>query len=441
MDVGDIMKYEAVEPLTKDLMDDKQVVDDKQESFHGVALNMPYYCQLPNGNYHIADIIQGRQNPENKDIIEYYVHFKGFNRRLDEWVTIDRINVDKKVTENEIALTNADTSENPDNRMTRNQKRMHDEINNVEMSYADMDPTTAAMEKAHEELTKVKYISKVRLGKHEIGTWYFSPYPDDYGKQSQLYICEYCLNYMKFKGTYKWHKQNCDLRQPPGIEVYRKGPHSVYEVDGKKQKIYCQNLCLLAKLFLDHKTLYFDVAPFLFYIMTEVDQEGAHIVGYFSKEKQSPENNNLACILVLPPYQRKGYGIFLISFSYELSRRSDVIGSPEKPLSDLGRLTYRSYWTFVLLNLLRTVRMDLSVRELSELSYISKADIKATMGSFSGILKYWKGLSVVQNNPKTLEDALSSHRFKMPKLMVDPAYVKWEPAEKPPHKKKEAFNK
>eukprot|EP00057_Strongylocentrotus_purpuratus_P027205 XP_011681679.1 PREDICTED: uncharacterized protein LOC105446458 [Strongylocentrotus purpuratus] len=47
--------------------------------------------------------------------------------------------------------------------------------------------------------------------------------------------------------------------------------------------IYCQNLCLLAKLFLDHKTLYYDVEPFLFYIMTENDSSGCHILGYFSK--------------------------------------------------------------------------------------------------------------------------------------------------------------
>ena len=33
---------------------------------------------------------------------------------------------------------------------------------------------------------------------------------------------------------------------------------------------------------------------------------GSHIVGYFSKEKESPDGNNVACILTLPPYQRKG---------------------------------------------------------------------------------------------------------------------------------------
>lgn len=77
----------------------------------------------------------------------------------------------------------------------------------------------------------------------------------------------------------------------------------------------------MAKLFLDHKTLYYDVEPFTFYVLCEIDKQGYHIVGYFSKEKESPELNNVACILILPPHQRKGYGKLLIAFSYELSRR------------------------------------------------------------------------------------------------------------------------
>lgn len=51
-------------------------------------------------------------------------------------------------------------------------------------------------------------------------------------------------------------------------------------------QIYCQNLCLLAKLFLDHKTLYYDVEPFLFYVLTEYDEHGYHLVGYFSKVRR-----------------------------------------------------------------------------------------------------------------------------------------------------------
>ena len=54
--------------------------------------------------------------------------------------------------------------------------------------------------------------------------------------------------------------------------VRRKGSLYIYEVDGLNYKLYFQNLCLLAKLFLDHKTLYFDVEPFIFYILCEVDK-------------------------------------------------------------------------------------------------------------------------------------------------------------------------
>ena len=60
-------------------------------------------------------------------------------------------------------------------------------------------------------------------------------------------------------------------------------------------QVYCQNLCLLAKLFLDHKTLYFDVEPFLFYVMTENDNSGCHIVGYFSKVRQVGSFVHLLC--------------------------------------------------------------------------------------------------------------------------------------------------
>ena len=47
---------------------------------------------------------------------------------------------------------------------------------------------------------------------------------------------------------------------------------------------------------------------------------GCHIVGYFSKEKNSFLNYNVSCILTLPPYQRQGYGRLLIDFSYLLSK-------------------------------------------------------------------------------------------------------------------------
>ena len=64
-------------------------------------------------------------------------------------------------------------------------------------------------------------------------------------------------------------------------------------MDGFEERQYCQNLCYIAKLFLDHKTLYFDVDPFLFYVLCEVDERWYHPVGYYSKEKYSDVGYNL----------------------------------------------------------------------------------------------------------------------------------------------------
>ena len=118
-------------------------------------------------------------------------------------------------------------------------------------------------------------------------------------------------------------------------------------MDGRKNKVYAQNLCLLAKLFLDHKTLYYDTDPFLFYVMTECDSRGNHIVGYFSKEKESTEDYNVACILALPPYQRKGYGRLLIEFS-ESEPNQTIPGRRANRKATICRLPSIKCFTLVL---------------------------------------------------------------------------------------------
>jgi hypothetical protein len=54
---------------------------------------------------------------------------------------------------------------------------------------------------------------------------------------------------------------------PPGVNVYTKDNYSIYEIDGEKNKLYAQNLCLFAKLFLDTKSVFYDVTTFLYYLL------------------------------------------------------------------------------------------------------------------------------------------------------------------------------
>ncbi|CAK7208372.1 SAS complex subunit [Sporothrix curviconia] len=245
----------------------------------------------------------------------------------------------------------------------------------------------------------------------------------------RLYVCPFCFKYSKEIVPWHGHVQVCESQfQIPGEKVYvhpkgvrtirvpvsssasasasasassaskgskrnrvsseadihyveqvvkDEGEWSIWEVDGEKDVLFCQNLSLFAKLFLDNKSVFFDVTGFYYFLLvytpppslpsslraaataTASSMGGANangqasilgaaprprVVGFFSKEKMSWDNNNLACILVFPPWQRKGLGALLMGISYEISRREAVLGGPEKPISDLGKKGYKRFW-------------------------------------------------------------------------------------------------
>jgi len=89
----------------------------------------------------------------------------------------------------------------------------------------------------------------------------------------------------------------------------------------------------------------------------------------------SYDGYNLACIMTLPQYQRKGYGMLMIEFSYELSRRAGKVGTPERPLSDLGLRSYLAYWVSTIIRFLRRVLSVLSPEVLSIRNVASFPDV------------------------------------------------------------------
>lgn len=129
---------------------------------------------------------------------------------------------------------------------------------------------------------------------------------------------------------------------------------------------------------------------------------------YFSKEKCSEEGYNLACILTLPCYQRKGYGKFLIAMSYELSKIEGKVGTPERPLSDLGQVSYRGYWTRVLLPLLLQHEGTISIQELSDMTCIKVDDVISQL-QLLGLIQYQKGQHVLVGEPELIKQCVEAY--------------------------------
>ena len=267
----------------------------------------------------------------------------------------------------------------------------------------------------------------IEFGKYEIKTWYSSPYPQEYAILPKLILCEFCLKYMKSRTILKTHRAKCQWFHPPGNEIYRKSELSMFEVDGMASKIYCQNLCLLAKLFLDHKTLYYDVEPFLFYVLTKNDRKGCHLVGYFSKEKSCQQKYNVSCIMTMPQYQRQGFGRFLIDFSYLLSRVENQPGSPEKPLSDLGRISYHSYWKSVVMEYLyNTSSPKISIRTISQALGMDPHDVAATLQMVSMVRLKEDGRVVIIKDMPALEAHMEKVRSSV-RIELDTEALHWSP--------------
>lgn len=278
------------------------------------------------------------------------------------------------------------------------------------------------------------FINTVIMGGYEMDTWFWSPYPNECVSSGTVYICEKCLELKRSKETLQSHNVRCNALYPPGDEIFRQADISVFEVDGEKAKIYCQHLCMLGKLFIDHKALFYDVEPFLFYVATIRDSSGFHFVGYFSKQKHSEEKHNLSCIVTLPCYQERGFGRFLIDFSFLLTRREKILGSAEKPLSDLGLIAYRSYWRTAILEFLYLKKerdgdfCHLSVDEIARATGIEHEDVLQTLNrlemlsvdndslfidiNFTAVRSHWEK---AKNDPRRIWIDESNLRWK-PKL-------------------------
>eukprot|EP00659_Diplonema_papillatum_P008000 gene8000-12302_t len=188
---------------------------------------------------------------------------------------------------------------------------------------------------------QVRRVDHIVFGDMIIPAWYSSPYPaalnaDLMANGGRLFVCDVCLKYTTSAAQMTRHRGelgNClgngplrGIHHPPGSQIYAHNGWSLWDVDGGAAQEphleeefmmwehssivghappagslailehagrlrFCNNLCLLTRLFLDTKLNRYGTNPFRFFVLTE-EKNGRHMVrGMFSREKGHHKNN------------------------------------------------------------------------------------------------------------------------------------------------------
>jgi histone acetyltransferase MYST1 len=353
----------------------------------------------------------------------FYIHFLGEDSKIDDWLPSGRVKyVETKYIEEKLGVK---------------------ALNAPFFGLSSFSATASASQpRVH-----IKSVRGVQLGNSVVlRAWYPSPYPEMVScVNTYVKLCDTCLSYFRTPEELSRHWNYCAFSHPPGTEIYRDESQgiSVFEIDGEAFNGYCERLLLLAKLFLREKracsqdaSQYAQVRTFHFYVVCSWDAGTgrAEIVGYFSKLKNpARESHILSCILVLPHHQRKGFGSFLIDLAYEMARIEGRKGSAERPLSELGKLSFYPYWLKRIAPLLVKISADnettgVTISDLSSSAGIVPDDVVEVLKHY-GILKEWATAGVVV---VCSQDIIKAHMSSNPSsrlgIKFDPSSLHWTPS-------------
>lgn len=154
---------------------------------------------------------------------------------------------------------------------------------------------------------------------------------------------------------------------------------------------------------------------------------------------------------------------YLSILGYELSKFEGKTGSPEKPLSDLGLLSYRSYWAQTILEIFLSQkpsgdneRPQITIKwvrnskwiarnvynsfdwlsanwknhlfsvfsEICELTSIKKEDVISTLQNLN-LINYYKGQYIICISMETIKQHKKSMENR--KIRIDPKCLHWTP--------------
>ena len=81
--------------------------------------------------------------------------------------------------------------------------------------------------------TRLKTIEFIQFGNETMEVWYHADYPAEYHGRI-IYTCPFCLHFFSKKREFEAHSERCEVRCPPGDEIYRDETLSMFEFDAKQ---------------------------------------------------------------------------------------------------------------------------------------------------------------------------------------------------------------
>ena len=181
-----------------------------------------------------------------------------------------------------------------------------------------------------------------------------------------LHVCQSCfLPFIRDSDLHTHRLLFCRRSSPPGRCIYSDGDRglSVNFIDGAADVMFTRSMAVFGKVFLDKKDLVNDVSLYEFYCVTTSPSQHcavpqlkcSTVIGYFCRRKNAP-SEAMAALVVFPPFQRRGFGSFMLDLAYHLAltRQSEcgckfcgtrgTSGRIAGPFSQSGKKLVEFYW-------------------------------------------------------------------------------------------------